>query len=333
MQRIAYLDGWRGFAVLSVLFAHFVSTYQINLGRFGVELFFVLSGRLMAEILFVREVRLPRFFARRFSRVYPALLVFSIVMLAFAGVFADGPTPEQFLASITFTLNYAMTWIGRSPVTDHIWSLCIEEHMYVLLGIVAFVHRRKPLPLIPLFSLLAAVGISLGFLQTASGLDYYAVYWHTHVRGASLLLGVIAYLALSERQPKALDWTWWPIVFGIAGVVLHSNRFADPIKYSLGTACLALSLVLMPRAPRFALQVLENPLLLRIGVWSYSLYIWQQPFSKLAGEHLARLGYLAIAVVAALLSFYLVEQPARKYLNRLVDRLAMGKMSHRQVEL
>ena len=57
----------------------FVTKSGINLGRFGVELFFVLSGRLMAEILFVQKMPLD-FFLRRFSRVYPALFVFVLAM-------------------------------------------------------------------------------------------------------------------------------------------------------------------------------------------------------------------------------------------------------------
>jgi peptidoglycan/LPS O-acetylase OafA/YrhL len=74
--RLSALDGWRGLAILGVLFDHFVTKSGINLGRFGVELFFVLSGRLMAEILFVQKMPLNVFFLRRFSRVYPALFVF-----------------------------------------------------------------------------------------------------------------------------------------------------------------------------------------------------------------------------------------------------------------
>jgi len=76
---ISALDGWRGLAILGVLFDHFVTKSGINLGRFGVELFFVLSGRLMAEILFVQKMPLD-FFLRRFSRVYPALFVFVLAM-------------------------------------------------------------------------------------------------------------------------------------------------------------------------------------------------------------------------------------------------------------
>ncbi|MER8439084.1 hypothetical protein NKH36_02770 [Mesorhizobium sp. M1312] len=51
--RLAHLDGWRGLSIVLVLIGHFFPVPGINLGVMGVEFFFVLSGRLMAEILFV----------------------------------------------------------------------------------------------------------------------------------------------------------------------------------------------------------------------------------------------------------------------------------------
>ena len=55
---IGYLDGWRGMAILLVLIGHFYPIKAMNLGTLGVDLFFVLSGRLMADILFVQKAKL-----------------------------------------------------------------------------------------------------------------------------------------------------------------------------------------------------------------------------------------------------------------------------------
>ncbi|MBB6484382.1 acyltransferase family protein [Rhizobium lusitanum] len=64
---IPALDGWRGLAILIVLTGHFGGdTVLPGLASAGVDLFFVLSGRLMAEILFVRKIPLRLFFFRRF---------------------------------------------------------------------------------------------------------------------------------------------------------------------------------------------------------------------------------------------------------------------------
>src|ERR1700761_7320849 len=55
MQHSILLDNWRGWAILLVLIGHFFETDGDSLGRLGVELFFVLSGRLMADLLFVKR--------------------------------------------------------------------------------------------------------------------------------------------------------------------------------------------------------------------------------------------------------------------------------------
>ena len=325
MQRIPYLDGWRGFAVMGVLCAHFVSADYINFGRMGVEMFFILSGRLMAEILVARDTDLPSFFARRFSRVYPALFVFSLLMLILGDNIDSSPTLVQFLTSITFTMNYAMRWVGVAPVMHHIWSLCIEEHMYVFLGCVAFVQRKRPLPLIPIFAALAGLGMLAGLIMTLRGGEYYGVYWLTHVRGASILIGVIAYLAFASGTPKALASSWVPIIFGLGGVVLQANLVPDPIKYSLGTSLLAISLLTMQNAPPLVLRVLGHPLSLRIGLWSYSIYIWQQPFAKMTGDASDKILFLIGAIGAGIIGFYLIEQPSRRRLNRLIDSKPLSR--------
>lgn len=318
MKHIPYLDGWRGLAITGVLFGHFVTTQGINLGRLGVELFFVLSGRLMAEILFVRNKPLAEFYPRRLSRIYPALLAFVAAMLAAATVVGGEPTIPQALAAITFTTNYLNPILGRAGALDHIWSLCIEEHMYMLLGLVAYIHRRRALPLIPLFSVLIVAAVANGFVQTLGGGDYYDVYWRTDVRGASLLMGVVAYLGLPAGGGARLPWLG-PILLAV-GVALNFNAVPDVLKYSIGSASLAVSLVLMVNAPKAALGVFQNPVLMRVGVWSYSLYLWQQPFEKLNLSPILKLLVVPVVFVVALGSYYLIEQPARKKINEWAGR-------------
>ena len=77
-------------AVALVLAGHFgLDEVRPGVSVMGVDFFFVLSGRLMAEILFVQRAHLPTFFFKRFSRVYPGLLFFVVG----AGlIFAATPT-------------------------------------------------------------------------------------------------------------------------------------------------------------------------------------------------------------------------------------------------
>ncbi len=315
--RIRYLDGWRGAALIGVLIDHFLIKRGINTGRLGVELFFVLSGRLMAEILFVRQTPLPNFFARRVARIYPALFALaSCLLLVSVAAGAQDVSIGQFLSTITFTTNYTHLWIGASNVLDHAWSLCIEEHMYILLALVALAWRRWQFPLVGVLGTIALAMMINGAVETAMGLPYETVYWRSDARGASILVGALAYLLLHRDVPQALSGRWVPVALGVAGLLLSFNIVPDPVKYSLGAVCLAGSLVLMERAPAFALAILEHPLLVRVGLWSYSIYLWQQPFFRLAKNmDIPRWWLLPLGIIAGVASYYAIERPARHWLN------------------
>jgi peptidoglycan/LPS O-acetylase OafA/YrhL len=317
-HRIRILDGWRGLAVLSVLFGHFFGVPGLNLGIIGVELFFVLSGRLMAEILFVEGVALDRFFPRRFSRVYPALFMFACVAMV-ASKFMPGAHMGlgHFLTVITFTYNYYSLAVPHAGVIDHIWSLCIEEHLYFVLGAIAFVHRRRPLPVPAVLAALAALCAFDGLISTLLGYDYYHVYWRSDVRGASILIGAAAFLWLRHRSAPG----WLAPALALLGVALNSDALPDPLKYTAGTACLASAVALLPSAVQSVRDGLQSRALLWFGLVSYSIYLWQQPFYTLSHK-VGFAGILApVAIVVGFGSFTLVEQPARRWLNRFFDRL------------
>jgi peptidoglycan/LPS O-acetylase OafA/YrhL len=141
---LAYLDGWRGGAILLLLAGHFtlipnVAGHQIYTGRLGVECFFVLSGRLMAEILFVRKISLEVFYWRRASRILPAMWLFV------GSVFLAGwvyPALHVGLGDVAVALSFTANYFIPSEPLEHVWSLCVEEHAYILLGLIAFLQRR-----------------------------------------------------------------------------------------------------------------------------------------------------------------------------------------------
>src|SRR4029078_3377116 len=78
---IAYLDGWRGMAIVLVLVAHFLGTgHYIDAGRFGVDIFLVLFGMLISGTLFLKNIPLFTFYQRRISRIIPAFFLFTIII-------------------------------------------------------------------------------------------------------------------------------------------------------------------------------------------------------------------------------------------------------------
>ena len=299
VDHLPYLDGWRGCAIVALLIGHFARVPGLNLGRAGVELFFVLSGRLMAEILFVREFPLGQFFKRRFARIWPALLIFTLIIT----IVTAQVTWLDALKALTFTINY----FSGNRFIHHVWSLCVEEHSYIILALVAWIVRHWKFNALNICLALALACIINGMLQSflLDEYSYYVVYWRTDVRAGSIFLAVSAYLYFREKTIPG----WFPVVCGVAGMMFQVNFLPDFIKYSIGSALLAVSVATLGKAKEWLILILGNRILTIAGTFSYSIYLWQQPFYKSGGLRL-----LPLALICAVLSFYLIEKPARRFI-------------------
>lgn len=326
--RISALDGWRGIAIALVLWGHFFPVPGVNLGMLGVEFFFVLSGRLMADILFVKKFPLPEFFWRRASRIMPALIVFLLAAFLIAPLFHKSFSPFWIISSMTFTINYVMTLSSYYPMEwlQQLWSLCVEEHGYLLLGLIVFIFGRgrwKPvaaIAVIGLFSMIDGADSIWGLHQ-----NLYDAYGRTDAHVSSIFVSVLIYLMLRHRVEQAWVKTWaLPlVVLGTgAGVLLSFDAVPIPLRYTLGTASLAVAVALVDVAGKRLNQILSLRPLTGLGMISFSLYLYQEPFYHAAEDTgQFKLAYLAAALMTAIASYYLVEQPARRALNKLWKRM------------
>ncbi|PAP91475.1 acyltransferase family protein [Mesorhizobium wenxiniae] len=316
--RLAYLDGWRGLSIALVLIGHFFPIPGINLGVMGVEFFFVLSGRLMAEILFVERYPLKAFFKRRFSRIYPALLVFVVAsMVALSGTFVAFKWKAA-LTALTFTYNYAGILVSRAGALDHIWSLCVEEHAYVILALISFFvsGRARVVMLLSTLSVLAMANGAISYWVFA--MDYETTYWRTDVHIASILLSaVICLLKADDRLPALFKGPHVAVAASVGAVLLFMDAVPTPIHYLVAVPLLALAVNSLDFSTRYLTGLLSCWPMATLGLWSYSLYLWQQPFYKFVySQGSAPLLMLAGAFACALCSYYIVEKPARGWLNR-----------------
>ena len=188
------LDTLRASAIALVFMYHyevFVSGaptfgWLSDVGWVGVDLFFVLSGYLIANQLFAGMARgqalsLPRFYARRAFRTLP---VFWLVLAFFVlfPVAMGGRPPPPWWRFLTFTQN-----IGLQPGTafSHAWSLCVEEQFYLVLPAVLalaawFANRRTP----GRVTLTRAHGWALMGALVALGVVARCLLWQVHGRPA-----------------------------------------------------------------------------------------------------------------------------------------------------
>lgn len=354
MQRVAYLDGWRGLAILFVLVDHFGDIERFNFGAFGVELFFVLSGRLMAELLVVQAMPWRTFLWRRFSRIYPALLAFCVLMLIVSNLpslypgYAPAVSLREFLAAILLVMNYAAPFHPDILTIDHLWSVCVEEHSYLLLVVIALVAKRwgkghadsasassepersmegKPAGAARYIQLIAVcVAVAMMISGTVQALltheNEHELFWRTDVRAASVLLPFAVYLSIRplDRLRRGTPFPpWLPTATFLLALIFSDQLFPGWIRYSLGTMALAVSVNTIDFAAPSLLRVLRSRLLTTFGLLSYSLYLWQQPFYKFSNV-IGSGPALAGTAIAAMASYALIEKPCRSALNRLWRR-------------
>jgi peptidoglycan/LPS O-acetylase OafA/YrhL len=318
-SRLAYLDGWRGLSITLVLIGHFFPVPGINLGLLGVEFFFVLSGRLMAEILFIERYPLKKFFKRRFSRIYPALLVYVLVtMVALSGSFIAFKWKAA-LTALTFTYNYAAILVDRAGALDHIWSLCVEEHSYVTLAVISLivVARRQWLALL-LGGLAVLAMINGAISYSVLGLGFEASYWRTDTHIASILLSaLVCWLKREERWRRYLQPDYVAPLATVAGALMFVDWVPLPLHYIIGTALLAIGVNAVDFSARPFAQALSWRPATQIGLWSYSLYLWQETFYKFVYFDMSPAPpMLAATFACAMASYYVVEKPSREWLNR-----------------
>jgi peptidoglycan/LPS O-acetylase OafA/YrhL len=170
---IAGLDGLRAIAFLIVFFFH---TRNLPFGWLGVQLFFVLSGFLITDILLKMKEKLPRrefftkFYGRRFLRIFPlyyfylillAALIFLLPALDLKGLRLDIGTKffNQIWVSLLYAYDFfhASAFFERSRFFVHLWSLSVEEQFYLLWPLLIFLTPREK------FKQLCFTAIGLGF--------------------------------------------------------------------------------------------------------------------------------------------------------------------------
>jgi peptidoglycan/LPS O-acetylase OafA/YrhL len=134
--RLVELDGLRGIAIALVVLFHFG---LFPPGWVGVQLFFVLSGYLISEILLAEKEKpfpayLERFYWRRSLRIFPLYFFYLIITCV---LFVATNEPKSFEIDwpflVTYTTNFGRLRISDvGPAFNHLWSLAVEEQFYLL---------------------------------------------------------------------------------------------------------------------------------------------------------------------------------------------------------
>lgn len=320
LAHLDYLDGWRGLAIGLLLLGHFFPVPGFNLGRIGVNLFFVLSGLLMARLLFIKATPLPLFYKRRISRIFPAL--FALIGLTLATRWwVSGPIDwMETVTAALFLNNYVFTLVGHAVMPfGHIWSLSVEEQSYVLLSLVALGVRRGWCRALPVMSLASIGCIAAAFwywhAYDSATLEF-QLWYHTEIAGYGIFASAFFLLLFQRvRMPRLPAWCYPALA--LLALVPNWWSVPLPVGMTLSVGAMALLLNLLPAAPAAIRQLLCLAPLRQLGLWSFSIYLWQQPLYLEHYWH-GMSSWLAapLSVAAGIGSYYLLEKPVRRYLNQ-----------------
>lgn len=312
--KVPALDHFRALAITLVflfhyrLFAHpdWVDTIG-SFGWTGVDLFFVLSGYLIAQQVFT-EVQQDRFsvrtfFIKRFFRILPAY--WAVLILYFSvPAFKEWEHLPPVWKFLTFTQNFGLD-LRYQRTFSHAWSLCIEEQFYFLfpVGVWALSYFKPGKKLIWLIPVLMLAGIFIRifcwntFIVPVMNTDAFGITWYKHIYYPTYnrLDGILAGMGIAAFQVYCKHYygriARYANMFLIAGLLLAVCAWflcADPYCYTASVwgfplVAVAFSFwILAGTCPESVLNRYRSRITSTIAGLSFSLYLTHKAAIHLA---------------------------------------------------
>jgi len=338
IRRIGGLDFLRGIAIILVLFRHsnLGWTKLYFFGWLGVDLFFVLSGFLVAGLLFREyikrdKVNLKKFLVRRGFKIYPPFYFFILASVSFR--FLSGDPPYEF-THLRNEIFYLQSYLPR--IWLHTWSLAVEEHFYFALAFFMFIsvrfnllEKKKGIILFFIFLLLLTFNMRFNISNFHRHENF--GFMETHLRADGIIIGVlIAYLY------NFTDWlrpvlTHYKIYLILALFLILPGFVFEGGHYVINTFGLTyinlgfgILVILSLRFEEFInylnLKIVRIifKMFCYIGLHSYSIYLWHyslktvfyQKFSY--SEWIMTPLYFIITILVGIIFSIVIEKPFLK---------------------
>lgn len=343
----ADIDGLRALAVVPVVLYH-LGFRAFSGGFAGVDVFFVISGYLMANIIYgalaARSFSLAGFYERRIRRIFPALYAMLAVctMVGFAVLLPSHL--RVFGESLAAVASFASNWLfrislgyfdGRSLDTPllHTWSLAVEEQFYLLFPLLLMCARDLPRKWVARVILAGAV-VSFSFCLWCTRTNPRSAFFLLPSRAWELLIGsyfaVSPLRVLNQRLSEAAGAAGLLLILG--SFFVYDQRTWFPGAAAFAPCFGAALLIFSGTGARTAVcRLLSVRPVIYVGKTSYSLYLWHWPIIVFVSYCLdrapgpsERFPIAVAAMVAAALSYRYIEQPFRAGRDGLSRRFVLG---------
>lgn len=342
MQYRSEIDGLRALAVLPVIFFH-AGLESFSGGFIGVDIFFVISGYLITSIILTEMDKgiftITNFYERRARRILPALFLVmsaSTILAYMVMLPAELIEYSHSLVTGTFFSSNILFWRGESyfgtinelkPLL-HTWSLAVEEQYYIFFPPIMMILYRFGKTAI---TLAIYIGIISSFTLVIWAIDQSdisleAVFYLLPTRAWEILAGAACAIALMNYS-----FTGNTIASSLgllmitSAIILFDGSIPFPSEYALIPVLGTVLIILFARDGNAIQRLLSVKVFVRVGLISYSAYLWHQPifaFIRLnpATTDIPSLIPASIAFVflLAFLSYKYIEKPFR---NTSVGRL------------
>ena len=300
MSKIPYrpeVDGLRAVSIIGVILFHFMPNLLPG-GFMGVDVFFVISGYLITRIIVASQnstdTWLKSFWQRRLQRIFPALAVMVIAVLALVCILGipslTAHTGKQAVAVSAFVSNYRMLtvagnyWGASADYTMllHTWSLAVEEQFYfvypVLLATAFYFSKQK----IARNILLGTFLVSLFWCLYQTSVSQASAFYLLPSRAWELLAGALigfwghlAYPSIGDKTAAGLANLGLILILTAFFFLPGKTMFPGVVALVpvLG-ACLYIQ---FSSSLGFSSRCLSSRPALWVGKASYSLYLWHWP--------------------------------------------------------
>jgi peptidoglycan/LPS O-acetylase OafA/YrhL len=348
------IEGLRAIAVVSVVLYH--AGLGIPGGYVGVDVFFVISGFLITGQLLGSVGKgglrsLPTFYSRRIKRLLPASATVVIAVVVTARFFASPLQVRSIATDGIYTafygLNYRLATEGTqylhqddavSPL-QHFWSLGVEEQFYVgwplLILASGLILKRLRTPVLAI-ALVALIAVSYRWSIEITAKSAPWAYFSLQTRAWELALGALVAVTagwlvyLPRLLAEIAAFAGLVMVIGSCFVLSDASHYPGSIAaIPVGGAALVIAAGTGARCR--VERILGESLMQCIGRISYSWYLWHWPMlimvPIMVGHSLTwpvRVLLVWLSVVVALLSYFYIEDPARRLSLPALPWLGIG---------
>jgi peptidoglycan/LPS O-acetylase OafA/YrhL len=343
------IDGLRAIAVLSVILYHAqITILNINPfkgGFIGVDIFFVISGYLITSIILKELIStgtfsFKYFYERRIRRILPALLLVILVSAPIAWMYLVPVSfvsyAQSVLYSLGFSSNLYFDFISLKYQAEdsllipllHTWSLSVEEQYYILFPfflLVIFKYFRKHIIFILVIGFLISLFASHWGSINRPNFTFYSL----PTRGWELLAGsILAYFesklgSRSSNQKLNLILPVIGLILIFYSIFFFHDEMLHPSLYTLPSIIGVCLIIWFSKKNELITNILSSKLFVKVGLLSYSLYLWHYPIFAFARTHeynnedsVNKLFLALIILFLSIVSYNFVERPARNKKNK-----------------